>query len=253
MFYFVGNPISVYNLILILAAIVPAVVLIIKVARADKLERESPRLLARLVFAGILSALLALVEERVLSAILNRVLSQDTVAYNVILYFLIVAGAEESSKYLLLRVNTWKHREFNCQYDAVVYAVVVSMGFALWENISYVLHYNGLATALVRAVTAIPGHACFGVFMGIAYGVAKRYDYRGDKVKSKLFRVMAVLVPMLMHGTYDYLATNADQVYSWIFVGFVAVLFVVSFVMVHVMSKRDRYIDGSHDGEDPEV
>ena len=46
-----------------------------------------------------------------------------------------------------------------------VYAVFVSLGFALWENISYVLHF-GFQTAIVRSLTAIPGHACFGVFMG---------------------------------------------------------------------------------------
>ena len=247
MFYFIGRPISVYNLILIIAAVVPAVVLMVKVARADRLERESPRLLARLVFAGILSALLALVEERVLSAILDRIVSEESPIYNVILYFVIVAGAEETSKYLLLHGNSWKSRQFNCQYDGVVYAVFVSLGFALWENISYVMHY-GFSTALVRAVTAIPGHACFGVFMGIAYGLAKRYHYRGEMGKVKMFRALAIVVPMLLHGTYDYLATIEEQVYSWIFVGFVVVLFIVSYILVHRMSKGDRYIDGSDQG-----
>lgn len=250
MFYFLTQPNLGYNAILIVAAVIPAVALMIFVAKADKLEKESPRLLRNLVFAGILSALIALLVERVLSFILDKTVAETSPAYNVILYFIIVAGAEEGAKYLLMYRRTWKSPEFNCQYDGVVYAVFVSLGFALWENISYVLHFDGLSTALVRAVTAIPGHACFGVFMGIGYGIAKRYDYLGDRKKSVLFRILSLVVPMLLHGTYDYLTTLTDRTYSWIFVGFVVLLFIVSFILVKRTSKRDRYIDGTPDAPD---
>ena len=49
--------------ILIAAAVIPAVFLMIKVFRSDRLERESPSLLMRLAVMGVLSSLLALVEE----------------------------------------------------------------------------------------------------------------------------------------------------------------------------------------------
>lgn len=51
----------------------------------------------------------------------------------------------------------------------------------------------GLGTAAVRAVTAVPGHACFGVFMGAFYGLAKRYDNFGDEYRSRRCRRLAVL------------------------------------------------------------
>lgn len=95
--------------------------------------------------------------------------------------FVIVAIAEESSKYFFLKKRTWNNPEFNCQYDGVVYAVFVSLGFALWENINYVLSY-GFSTAIVRAITAIPGHACFGVFMGVFYGLARKQYNRGKSL-----------------------------------------------------------------------
>ena len=89
-------------------------------------------------------------------------------------------------------------------------AVFVSLGFALWEDISCVLNY-GLTTAIARSVTAIPGHACFGVFMGTFYGIAKKYDYAGEKGRSLLFTILSLLVPMLIHGSYDYIATLQQQ------------------------------------------
>ena len=235
------DPIMTYNVILIAAAVIPALWLMMKVYQLDRLERESPALLKSLVRAGILSSLLALVEERILSALLNRFLAPNTVAYNVILYFGIVALAEESSKYIFLKRNSWNNREFNCQYDGVVYAVFVSLGFALWENISYVMNY-GFTTAIARAVTAIPGHACFGVFMGVFYGIAKKYDFRQESAKSKLYRFFTLLVPMLLHGAYDYIATLEQTESGWYFVPFIAVLFIISYILVKRTAKLDQYI-----------
>ena len=242
MFYYLVTPIVYYNYILIAAAVIPAIVLMIRVYQSDHLEKESPALLYTLVRAGILSSLLALVEERVFCYVLDQYVEPNTVKYNVILYFCIVAVAEESSKYIFLRKNSWNNREFNCQYDGVVYAVFVSLGFALWENISYVTNY-GFTTALARAVTAIPGHACFGVFMGTFYGIAKKYDYAGEKSKTVLFTILSLIVPMLIHGAYDYIATLELQDAGWYFLAFIFVLFVISYILVGQTAKEDKLIN----------
>lgn len=169
MIFFYMNP------ILIAAAIIPAIFLLVKVYKADRLEREPPLLLLSLVLYGIIATGLAMVTESLGSVVLNSIFSQNTILYNVMMYFIVVAFSEEGFKYLLLKNRTWYSPAFNCQFDGVVYATFVSLGFALWENIGYVLRY-GFGTAMVRAVTAVPGHACFGVFMGAWYGLAKRYD-----------------------------------------------------------------------------
>ena len=159
--------------VLAAAAIIPAVVLLIKVYQADRLEKEPVSLILSLVFFGVLSTAIAMVLEQVCTAVLGSYLPEGSVAYNAVLYFGIVAFSEEGAKYLLLKKRTWRDINFNCQFDGVVYGVSVSLGFALWENLGYVAMY-GFGTALVRAVTAVPGHACFGVFMGAWYGMAKR-------------------------------------------------------------------------------
>ena len=165
MFLFYVNP------ILIAAAVIPAIVLLRFVYKEDRLDKESPGLLLSLVLFGIIATFAALVSEQIGEAVLALIVPENTTAYNAILYFVVVALSEEGFKYLLLKKRTWWSSEFNCQFDGVVYAVFVSLGFALWENISYVLMY-GLGTAAVRAVTAVPGHACFGVFMGAFFGLA---------------------------------------------------------------------------------
>ena len=120
MFYFILEPIMMYNWILILAAVIPAVFLMIKVYRADRMEKESVYLLRQLVIAGILSTIIALIEEKIGEWILSCFVPENTLLYQIILYFVIVAIAEESSKYFFLKKRTWNNPEFNCQYDGVV-------------------------------------------------------------------------------------------------------------------------------------
>jgi RsiW-degrading membrane proteinase PrsW (M82 family) len=239
MFFFLMEPLITYHWILILAAVVPAIILMVKVYRSDRLESESPFLLRQLVIGGILATLLSMVTERVGEWLLGMLVPRNSTVYNVILYFVIVGLSEEGFKYLMMKRRTWDNPEFNCQYDGVVYAVFTALGFALWENISYVLSY-GLSTALVRAVTAVPGHACFGVFMGILYGIAKKEERSGYEDRSKSLRILSVIVPAVVHGAYDYVVSVDAG--TWTFVLFIIVLFVLAYQLVDHASKNDRYI-----------
>lgn len=229
------------NPILIAAAVIPAVVLLVKVYKVDHLDKESPRLLWNLVVRGVIATVFAMLTEWIGEFVLSSFVQEQTVLYNLLLYFIVVAVSEEGFKYLLMKQRTWKDPEFNFQFDGVVYAVFVSLGFALWENISYVLMY-GFGTALIRAVTAVPGHACFGVFMGAWYGLAKKYESYGMHSQSKTCRVVALLSSIVLHGCYDFTASIENQNYAWIFVAFVVVMFIVAFRLVKKLSQNDRYV-----------
>ena len=228
--------------LLIAAAVIPAVFLLVRVERADRLEKESPKLLISLVLFGIIATLIASLGERIGMAVLYSLFEEESVLFNFLLYFVVVALSEEGAKYVLLKRRTWKNPEFDCQFDGVVYSVFVSLGFALWENIGYVAYY-GLSTALVRAVTAVPGHACFGVFMGTWYGLAKRREGAGDLAGAAKCRRAALLVPMLLHGFYDFCATYDDSVMGLIFLVFVVAMFITASRLVRRMSANDAYID----------
>ena len=241
MLFFLMNPVVMHGGLLVAAAAIPAVFLMIKVYRSDRLEKESPYLIKKLIWAGLFSVLLALVEETVLSFILGIFVPVESPLYNIIMFFVIVAFSEETSKYLFMYRKTWKNPEFNCQYDGVVYAVITSLSFALFENITYVVSY-GLGTALIRAVTAIPGHASFGVFMGVFYGIAKRCDYRGNKSGASFFKCMAILVPALLHGAYDYIATMEAESGDWSFLVFIIIMFIISYILIGKQAKKDRPI-----------
>ena len=236
MYLLYGNP------ILIAAAVIPAIFLLVQVNKADKLDKEPAGLLISLIIQGIISTALAVITERLGTALLDSLWDESSLAYRLCMYFIVVGLSEEGFKYLLLKRRTWYSPDFNCQFDGVVYGMSVSLGFALWENLGYVAMY-GFGTALVRAVTAVPGHACFGVFMGAWYGMAKRWEGAGFESRSKTCRTMALLLPALIHGCYDFIATYENVGASWVFAVFVVLLFVVSLILVRRLSANDRYIN----------
>ncbi|MBR4726461.1 MAG: PrsW family intramembrane metalloprotease [Clostridia bacterium] len=238
------------NSILIPAAVIPAVVLMLYIYKKDKLEPEPTGLLVSLVVLGIISTAIASFLETIGALAIGVLLPEDSLLYNALFYFGVVAFGEEGAKYVLLKRRTWNTPYFTCQFDGLIYAVFVSLGFALWENIGYVMQF-GFSTALVRAVTAVPGHACFGVFMGAWYGLARRYAFAGDAIASKRCRRLALLIPALMHGTYDFITTLESPIFSLVFIGFILVMFILAFLLVRRLSATDHFIDGKdHSGID---
>lgn len=227
--------------VLIAAAVLPALWLLFRIYQADKLEKEPIGLIVKLVGFGVLSTVLAVAIEQVGDIVLAYFFPEGSLIYDFLLYFIVVAFAEEGSKYLLLKTQTWKNPEFNCLFDGVVYAVAVSLGFALWENIGYVLQF-GMGAAVARALTAVPGHASFGVFMGAWYGFARRRDLEGDPVRSARCRRMAVLVPALLHGAYDFIAARQTETLTLVFIVFVFAMFIGALSLVKRMSKSDEYL-----------
>jgi len=218
----------------------------IKIYQADHLEKEPVSLLISLILLGILSTIFAAVSEMIGDAFIGSFFSEDSFLYCLIFYFGVVAIAEEGAKYALLKKRTWRSPKFDYQFDGIVYAVFVSLGFALWENLGYVSYY-GLEVALLRAVSAVPGHACFGVFMGAWYGLAKKYDLQGNQSKSSFYRKLAFFMPVLTHGTYDFLASLPYEWSSIAFYAFLIAMFVVAFRCVKKLSARDRRIAVSDD------
>ncbi len=227
------------NPILIAAAVIPAVVILVYVYKQDRTEREPLGLILSLILMGVFSTFLAQLTERFGVGILDTIIGRpDSRLYKILLYFVVVGGSEELFKFLLLRRRTWNHPDFNFSYDGIVYAVSVSLGFALWENILYVYNY-GFQVALLRAVTAVPGHACFGVFMGVWYSMARLAASRGDAYKAQALRRMAFLGPAFIHGLYDYIASSTDQRATGLFIIFIVVLMLYALIKVKAQSRND--------------
>ena len=228
-------------LIYLLAALLPAAILLQFVYRHDRIESEPPGLLIKLVFGGCLSALCAGLLEVFGESALAVWATPGSPAYAVLLAFLVVAVAEEGAKFFFLKRISWRHPAFNYRFDGVVYAVFVSLGFAALENVQYVMNY-GLSVALPRAFLSIPGHMSFAIFMGIYYGRARLCENQGYYTESQRNLWIGYLFAVFLHGFYDACAMLETMLSTIVFVGFVAIMFLLAFKTLRREAMTDEPI-----------
>jgi len=181
---------------LILSALAPVALIIAYIYYSDIHEKEPKKLLVfSFLLGAIASVILALIMYEGFDVILP-LKENFNIQEQIIKAFVVVAFTEEFCKYIIVRYYAQPKKDFNEKFDGIVYAVMVSMGFAATENIIYVLQ-NGYEIALTRAFTAIPAHATFGILMGYFMGKAK---FRKNKW---LLNLTGLGLAILFHGLYD--------------------------------------------------
>jgi RsiW-degrading membrane proteinase PrsW (M82 family) len=230
-------------IILLAAAVLPAAFLLYRVYKMDTIEKEPWSILRKLLLWGALSGIPAALVESLLTGVVQNLLQEGTLLYNFVFGFIVAALVEESFKFFFLYKFTFKNPAFNYRFDGVVYAVFVSMGFAILENVLYVFQ-GGLGVALSRALLALPLHAACGVYMGIAYGQQKV----NSLYKSASFGSVAracLPVPILIHGFYDSCAFSAENypIFLLVFVVFVILVFILTLRQLKKASQEDRHVE----------
>lgn len=236
--YWLATPMMAVAALYIAAALLPAVFLLRYIYKQDTVEKEPPALLGRLLIMGVLAALCAGAAESLLEPLLQRLINPNRPLYVIVLAFAIVGVAEEGAKFFFLKRCTWNDPNFNFRFDAMVYSVFVSLGFAAVENIRYVLSF-GLSVALPRALFAIPGHMCFAVFMGLFYGRAKLCEGLGDVWGERENLRRAYLAAVLLHGFYDACAMLNTTVSMVVFLIFVFLMYRRAFRLIRQESATD--------------
>lgn len=232
-------PTLVVIIVYLLAALLPALFLMRYIYRKDTIEKEPKGMLTGLVFLGVAAAVVAVIFETLGESVLTRFLAEGTPAYTIVMAFLVVAVVEEGAKYLFLLWRTWRDPNFNYRFDGIVYAVFVSLGFAAFENISYVVGY-GLTTAIARALLAIPAHLGFAVFMGYFYARAKRCHDQGDVHGRRRNLWASYLIAVLLHGFYDACALLGTVLSLLLFLAFVIVMYIVVTRLIKKESRNDQ-------------
>lgn len=228
--------------IVLVAGLLPCAVLLWYINSKDTIEKEPPGLLVKLLLFGCLSTIPAMVIEMVGTNILvNLGMSETSMLYMLLENFIVIAVAEEGCKKLLLRLGSWKNPAFNYVFDGVVYGVCVALGFAGLENVLYIAGF-GMEVAVVRGLAAVPLHAICGVFMGHFYGLEKLYTVHGQNGLAKNAKTLSLLIPVLIHGFYDFAATVGSDAFVYVWLIFVVVMDVIAIRAIKNYSALDTSI-----------
>jgi RsiW-degrading membrane proteinase PrsW (M82 family) len=209
---------------LLLLAIAPVTIVILYIYFKDKYEKEPIGVLTKSFLLGATVSIFLTFILGYIASIFISVTDTKSVLQQFLKAFFVVALVEEFSKYLIVRFYAQKNKEFNEPFDGIVYAVMVSMGFAALENILYTFQY-GVATGVIRAFTAVPAHATFGILMGFFMGKAK------FSIHKRKLNLLGLLMATLFHGAYDF----------FLFINFIPGISIgafVSLIIGIVLSKK---------------
>lgn len=216
-----------------LIAIIPSIILGLFIYEKDILEKEPLHLLIKLFLFGVVITIPASFIENIVEYLLNDITNINLKTF--LVSFIEIALVEEGFKFLITYESTWNNRNFNHIYDGIVYSVFTSLGFATLENILYVYAY-GNSVGILRALVSVPGHVFFGVAMGYYLGFSKFYEKNNFKEKEKKYKSLSFFVPIVLHGTFDFLLLTNNELMIIIFIIFVLFLYVVSYKKVKRLS-----------------
>lgn len=185
------------NPLLLLLAILPGLIISYAIFRIDKYEREPlvPLMLC-FIFGAAATVPAVSVERWVVS---GMPAPPYDLGQTIVLSFVALSFIEEAAKFILLLLLAFPHKFFNEPLDGIVYAVLIAMGFATWENVAYGDRF-GMHTVLVRSLTAVPAHLTFAIVQGYFAGLAKF-----DPPRRRVLLAFGLGLAILLHGLYDLL------------------------------------------------
>ena len=233
-----------YQALLITLAALPVIIILFLIYFRDK-NKEPMVLLIKLFLSGFLSVGIVLILNDILSMFvpfMQKSLAEKTIVELLLYTFLGVALVEESSKWIMTYIFGYKNKEFDELYDALLYAVFVSLGFAFLENICYVIRDSSINSALMRAVSAVPSHACDAIFMGYYLSLAKQYSLRKRKDLEKKNIILSLAVPTILHGIYDFCLMSGQTILITVFIVFVVFLYIASIKKLKLLAKNNKRI-----------
>jgi RsiW-degrading membrane proteinase PrsW (M82 family) len=192
------------HFVYILAATLPAILILFYVYKQDKFPEPRQIVIKTFLFGCAITLAVKLIIP-VFDDYSHKYFTGET--YYFFDAFIRAAFLEELFKLFVLVFYCSRKTEFDEPMDGLVYGVAASLGFAAYENIEYVLYaYNepSFYLAYVRALSAVPMHALVGVVMGFLITQSifeKKHNY--------LNLFMALSIPVLIHGFYNYIYSTS--------------------------------------------
>jgi RsiW-degrading membrane proteinase PrsW (M82 family) len=180
--------------------ILPAIIVISFIYFSNKFS-ELKLILTKAFFLGILICFPA----GYLNSAAIKIFGNQNGVNNALLMGFMAGGlVEELLKFTVLNLYFPSKNLFK-RYEVVIFALFISLGFAVYENFGYVFSskYTEISfeIAFARAFTAVPMHIFNGIIMGYFFEFYLL-------TKNKKFLGYTVLLPILLHGCYNFFVSE---------------------------------------------
>ena len=223
-------------LILVLALIVsfvPSVLMFLFLLNNRKDDEEYQKNCTKLFWKGVPISLLVCLMDLILTLVFSfsGLSEAPELLKDVFKCFVINATVEETCKFLVANKYIKADRERVSRLDVISYLTIAAISFGLVEDIVYMFSTN-VGQIIVRGV--LMGHVPYELFMGLFYGKGLAENNKGCKI-------LAFVVPILFHGSYNLLLKESMPDWSAVVViteVFIEVIFLV-YMIFFIRKKRN--------------
>lgn len=210
------------TLFLLTIAVAPPLVFMYFIYWMDRHEPQSMRTILTAMFVGVLSVIPALIVQLAFQGIPLFHIGGMVGAF--FESFLLVAPSEEFFKFLFVYLYIRKKPFYDEINDGIVYYGAGAIGFALLENIFYVLDF-GFTVGMMRAFTSIPIHTFCGIIIGYHAGLAR---FSNQHKPGKLIR-RGLFFAYLTHALFNTFVSAES---------FLVILFIPLVITVYVLGYK---------------
>ena len=197
-----------------LATALPVVLLLGAIYYVDRFQ-EPPRFIVGTFFLGVglvypLRFFIIIVED-----VIGPGVGIDPESWGAYQNFFRAAYLEESLKFIFLIYFCARLTEMDEPIDPIIYGAALGLGYAGYENIGWVFsearytvggisNYNEVWEMVLIRIGPAFGHLGLGIIMGSL--VSMNLFNQWDPFKRRLYIVLALMVPVILHGTHNHFA-----------------------------------------------
>ena len=200
--------------LILFAAIVPNIIYVLLFYWADRYERE-PRWLATVAFfwGAIPAIIISLVGELIIGE--PFISTPDSLAGDVVSGSLVAPIVEEVVKgAALFAIFWWKRQEFDGVLDGIIYGALIGFGFAMTENIFYLIGsysdggFGSLSVIIfLRSIVFGLNHAFYTSLIGIGLGIAR---HKRSFLARALWAIVGLTAGIFAHAIHNLGASLAS-------------------------------------------
>lgn len=221
----------------ILGGLIPAVIWLWFWLREDKSHPEPRRYILLAFIFGIISAILVLPLEEFLSKFLPEI---------GILTVVVFSFAEEIFKYFAAYFSSLRKKYMNEPIDAIIYMIVIALGFAALENTLFLIHSlkttgGNITQAILVGNMRFVGAALLHTVSSAVIGLFIALSFYKNKFLKKGYLFVGIILAVALHSFFNFfIMSNKGGGIFIIFtmIWIVAVLLIFLFEVVKQIKKR---------------
>ncbi len=250
-------------------AVLPALVLCGYVFYKDRIEKEPVGLLALLFGIGAVAYVPVCILQELIVKLIDGVFAEKIsfseagavsfsskgaeIAHAAVCAFVAFSVVQILVKWCLMYFVTHKNKHFNYLFDGIVYSVFLSLGYAVAENVHFLIQ-NDAELMAAKLLTSIPCHLFVGILMGAYYtmwhvrfcanAVEKDMLEAGIVKKDRVLTsapwlAVSLILPIIVNGLYVLAGSVNNRIVTVIFYTAVFLLYGISFILIDVMATKD--------------